>query len=168
MMPITIFLYLIIELIFVSWEDVKTEKISNLWSILNIISFVILLWVIPELYTVSLSLLFYPLIFLIIGFILFLLNIMGGGDSKFLSTFFLVVPHVLHDLMFESLLLSTIVIAGFLFITNMIKNYKKIFHNLRMKNLKEVKSFFGTKFSYAPVILLAWLWLGWNIKIISF
>lgn len=166
MIPITIYLFILIELLFVSWGDVKTDKIPNLWSIINILTFLIMFFVAPEFYQFSINVFILPLTFLVIGFFLFLLKIMGGGDSKFLSTLFLVVPYALHDQTFEYLLYSTILIGSFVFLTNLVKNFEKIILNLKIRNFVEVKSCFGSKFTYAPVILLSWLWLGIKIKIL--
>ena len=32
----------------------------------------------------------------------------------------------------------------------------------KKRDINKVKQVFGTKFTYAPVILLAWIWLGWE------
>lgn len=163
-MPLPIYLFIFIELVFVAWGDVKTNKIPNMWSLLNIITFATLLFISPELYQFQAETFVFSFAFLIIGFFLFLLKIMGGGDSKFLFTFFLLVPLSLHEMTFNYLLLSTLIIGSFVFLTNIAKNFDKIMRNLKIRNYQGVKSCFGTKFSYAPVILITWIWVGWNIK----
>jgi prepilin peptidase CpaA len=163
-MPFPIYLFILIELLFVSWGDVKTNKIPNIWSILNLVAFVILLFIVPDFYKFKLETFVFSTVFLIIGFILFLLKIMGGGDSKFLFTFFLLVPLAIQEMTFNYLLLSTVTIGTFVFITNIVKNFDKLKEYLRIKDYIGMKSCFGTKFSYAPVILIAWLLVGWNIR----
>lgn len=163
-MPLPVYLFILIELLFVSWGDIKTNKIPNMWSLLNIIAFAMLLFISPGLYVLKIETFIFSITFLIIGFFLFLLKIMGGGDSKFLFTFFLLVPLVHQELTFHYLLLSTLIIGSFVFLTNIARNFEKITVNLKNKNYQEVKSCFGTKFSYAPVILITWIWVGWSLK----
>jgi prepilin peptidase CpaA len=106
----------------------------------------------------------YSFVFLLVGFMLFLLRIMGGGDSKFLFTFFLIVPMHLQEKTFEYLLISTVLVGTFVFITNVAKNFDKLKTSLKIGDHQTVKSCFGSKFAFAPVILLAWIWIGWTIK----
>lgn len=160
MIPLIIYLLVLIELIFVSWKDITTKKISNLWSILNIVVFIILTFALPEYYFWSWGTFLYSAVFLIIGFALFLLNIMGGGDSKYLFSFFLIIPMKLQELSFFYLLISTVVTGLMFFFMNIIANYKKLIGYLRAKDYQGVKSCFGSKFAFAPVILLAWLCVG--------
>lgn len=164
MIPLPIYVFLLIELIFVSYGDVKTEKIPNMWSVINLFAFIVLLIITPQFYQLELQTFAYSFVFLIIGFLLFLLKVMGGGDSKFLFTFFLLVPVSLQELTLTYLLYSTMLIGGFFFLTNLAKNFDQIIRSLRIKDLKGVKSYFGTKFSFAPVILLTWLWIGLSLK----
>lgn len=156
-----------IELILVSWGDVRTQKIPNFWSILNLVIFTLLLMLWPEYYPLQWTTFIYSTVFLIVGFILFLLRVMGGGDSKFLFSFFLLVPVELQPKALVSLLICTILIGGFLFLTNLGKNHEKIVSYIKSGYIKGIKECFGTKFSFAPVILLAWMWLGWEIGMYS-
>jgi len=105
----------------------------------------------------------YSAAFLVVGFGLFLLRIMGAGDTKFLVTFFLLVPVSVQAQALTALLLSTLLIGGFLFFTNLARHHERIVASLKTGYIKGIKECFGTKFSFAPVILLAWLWLGWNV-----
>jgi prepilin peptidase CpaA len=164
LIPLPIFLFILLELVFVAWADIRTNKIINLWSILNLIVFFILLFVAPEYYFLRLETFLYSSVFLLVGFVLFLLKIMGGGDSKFLFTFFLIVPLNLHVKLFNYLLVSTVLVGTFVLITNIAKNFDKILMSLRIKDIDGFKSCFGSKFAFAPVILIAWIWLGWTIK----
>ncbi len=168
MIPWTIFWFLVLELTAVAWGDVRTQKIPNSWSLLNIACFIMLLIVWPEYYPLALSTFLYSAVFLAVGFVLFLLKIMGGGDSKFLFSFFLLVPVSLQARALVLLLLSTILIGGFLLLTNVGRNHEKIVAYIKSGYIRGIKECFGTKFSFAPVILLAWLWLGWEIGMFTF
>lgn len=163
-MPLPIYLFILIELIFVAVADIRTNKIVNTWSILNLVFFLLLLYVSPEYYFFKLDTFMYSFVFLLVGFMLFLLRIMGGGDSKFLFTFFLIVPMHLQEKTFEYLLISTVLVGTFVFITNVAKNFDKLKRSLKVGDHQTVKSCFGSKFAFAPVILLAWIWIGWTIK----
>ena len=80
--------YLLFELAAVTFGDVKYRKISNAWALFNIVAFIALTFIYPAQYFYSLSTFSYPLATIILGFLFFWLKIMGGGDSKFLATFF--------------------------------------------------------------------------------
>ena len=168
MIPVAIYWFLVIELAAVSWGDIRTQKIPNAWSILNLICFVVLLFMWPNEYPLSWGTFLYSAVFLVVGFMLFLLRIMGGGDTKFLFSFFLLIPVMLQPRALILLLLSTILIGGFLLLTNFTRNHEKIVAYAKSGNYQGIRECFGTKFSFAPVILLAWIWLGWEIGIIAF
>jgi prepilin peptidase CpaA len=89
---------------------------------------------------------------------------MGGGDTKYLFSLFLLIPISLQGKVFYFLLISTIIIGGFLLIQNTLKNFKPLWKAILDGNTQEVKSYFGTKFSYAPVILVTWLWVGFSLR----
>jgi prepilin peptidase CpaA len=161
---IPIYIFILIELIFVAWGDYKTRKISNYWSILNIICFPILVLLLPSIYILDANVFIYSALFLLIGFILFSLKVMGGGDGKFLATFILIVPISLQPKLLNFLLISTILVASIFFIRNITKNFSAIVRSLKKYDFITVKSFFGSKFAFAPVILLAWILLGWEIR----
>jgi prepilin peptidase CpaA len=88
------------------------------------------------------------------------MKIMGGGDSKFLASFYLLVPLELQDEAFLSLLYATIIIASTMFIVNIILGREYIFEAWREKRLDKIKMVFGKKFAYAPLILASWIWFG--------
>ncbi len=167
MIPVPVYWFLMIELGFVAWGDVRTQKIPNAWALLNIALFLGLLLLYPEQYPFRLGTLLYSVVFLLVGFGLFLLRIMGGGDSKYLFSFFLLVPVSVQPRALVLLLLSTLLIGGFLFLTNLGKNHEKIVGHLKTGYIKGIKECFGTKFSFAPVILLAWVWLGWELGLLA-
>jgi prepilin peptidase CpaA len=100
--------------------------------------------------------------FLLVGFLLFAFNIMGGGDSKYLSSFYLLVPVSYQDSVFLYLLYTTIIIGSSLLLFNMIKNFDRIIEMVSIGNITGVKRIFGKKFTYAPVIFVAWMWFGWQ------
>lgn len=162
--PIPLFIYLLIQLLGVSFIDIKYRKISNYWSLLNIALFLVCVFVFPDLYKFSLSTFFYPLVFLGVGFLLFAMKIMGGGDSKYLFSFFLLVPESFHEPFMVKLLYSTAVIGFSLLIYNTIQNFDKIFFSIRIMDVKGIKSAYGTKFAYAPVITISWIAFGWEVR----
>ena len=164
MIPPYLYLFLCLELIAVSWIDLKTQKISNGWTLLNIFLFFVLVIVLPQNYFFKLQTFFYSTVFLVVGFGLFLLKIMGGGDVKFLFSFFLLIPLALQETCLELLLYSTLFIGGVFLLVNFISHRKKVFLALAHKDIHLLKTCFGTKFSFAPVILVSWIWLGWKIK----
>ena len=168
MITLPIYLFILIELSFVAWGDYKTRKISNYWSILNIICFPLLVLLLPSIYILSANVFIYSALFLLIGFILFLLKVMGGGDGKFLATFILLVPISLQSQMLNLLLISTILVASIFLIKNLTLNFREIIRSLKEYDFITVKSFFGSKFAFAPVILMAWILLGWELKNIIF
>lgn len=164
MIPVSVYLYILITLLFVSYGDIKTQKIPNLWSILNIMVFPVLLFFFPDQYNLSFETFFFSIVFLIVGFVLFLLKIMGGGDSKFLFTLFLVVPLSAHFVTLYALIIATVMIGSFFFITNLVKNFDKIIEYAKEGNKRGIKECFGTKFSFAPVILISWIFVGWYLR----
>lgn len=167
MIPISVYLFLVIELLAVSYGDLKTKKIPNIWSILNLFIFVLLILILPDYYKVQWKMLFYSFAFLFVGFMLFLVKIMGGGDSKFLFTFYLLVPVSAQDKVFIFLLYSTLIIGSLIFLMVTFKNFYKIIEIWQSGQWGNFKKIYGTKFSFAPVMLFSWIWMGWEIKIIS-
>jgi len=159
-MPKLIYFFLLAELFFVSYGDVKTQRIPNLWSLLNILIYIIFCFAFPDIYVFDLNTFLVPIIILASGFLFFLLKVMGGGDSKFMFSFFLTVPQGYHEGFFWFLLYSTTIIGLFMFFTNTAAHFKSIINCIKLKQYKEMRKFFGSKFAFAPVILIAWLWLG--------
>ena len=162
-MIIPIYFFLFIELVMVSINDIRYRKIKNIWSLLNIIVAVILFISLPSLYPFSIESFQFTFAFILIGFLLFLLKIMGGGDSKFLASFFLLVPLNEQEKFFFYLLLGTIIIGVFFLLKNTIHNREEIMISMRNKDVQGVKNCFGTKFAYAPVILMTWIYFGYDI-----
>jgi prepilin peptidase CpaA len=165
MIPSLVFYFILIELIVVSIIDIREKKIKNYWPLMNIVLFVLFLFIYPENYHFDFSTFLYPTVFLLVGFGLFLLKIMGAGDTKFLFSFFLLIPKLVQNELFVLLLYSTVLIGCFFFLTNFIKNFEKIIQTIKAREYFLLKNFFGSKFPFAPVILISWIWLGWKKNI---
>ena len=162
MIPVVVFIFLSIQLLVVAYVDLKFRKIANFWILINFIFFCLLTWIFPQLYFWNIKTIFFPMAFLLVGFLLFAFNIMGGGDSKYLSSFYLLVPVSYQDSVFLYLLYTTIIIGSSLLLFNMIKNFDRIIEMVSIGNIAGVKRIFGKKFTYAPVIFVAWMWFGWQ------
>ena len=162
MIPLTVYIFLLIELIAVAYVDILHRKISNYWIIVNILTFITLLVISPQAYQLSISTFFYSFVFLIMGFILFLLNVMGGGDSKFLFSLYLLIPVSLQESAFLNLIYSTLFIGGILFLTTIAMNWKQIIFATKYKDMGTLKIVIGRKFAFSPVILVAWIVFGWE------
>lgn len=167
LLPTIVYFYMLIQLLAVSIVDVRTKRIHNMWAVLNIISYFILCFVYPEIYHLSIYSFFYSFVFLFVGFVLFLLRIMGGGDSKYLFSFFLMVPISIQFPVMSYIVMSTIAIGSTVFFVNLIRNFDKIKESIKVKDAQALKHCFGTKFSFAPVIFVSWIYLGWDLKILS-
>lgn len=155
---ITLFYLIACQLIIVSIIDLKIKKISNYWTLVNIlvaVSFYLLGDV-----SFEWKVLIFPLGSIIIGFVLFLLRIMGAGDSKYLASLFLVLPWTYQQKYLENVLLSTILVGGILLITKVALRFSRIKGYALSFHIKGVLQEIRSHFSYAPVLLLAWLLLG--------
>lgn len=161
---VLLYAYLFLQLLAVAYIDFKYKKISNKWSLLNIILFCTALFVFPYSYSFKFETFFYPLAFLIVGFGLFALQIMGGGDSKYLFSFFLLIPEIYHETFMLYLLYTTVFVGSLLLIHNTIENFDKVIISIKIMDIKGIKSCYGTKFAYAPVILVSWIIFGWMIR----
>lgn len=160
MVPTVIYFIILIQLLFISYVDVKTRKISNIWPIINIILFIFCLFIFPDIYKASWEVFIYPVVFILVGFVLFVLKIMGAGDTKYLSSFFLLVPLGGQDIMFIQLAYSTLVVGVILFAYNSIVNFKKIKSAIVLKNVQLIKNAYGKKFAFTPVICISWFMMG--------
>ncbi len=164
MITLPIYIFILIELLAVSILDLKFRKIRNIWVILNLFISSILFMIMPDLYLLELNSFQYSIVFILVGFILYLLKIMGGGDSKFLATIFLLIPASLQDRVFLWLLIITIIIGSLVFLNNIFQNFSGIIESFKHHNVQAVKNYFGKKFPYAPVILITWIWIGWELR----
>jgi len=162
MIPLVVYLFLSIQLLFVAYTDFKTRTISNFWPIINIFVFLNLMWIFPQIYLFKWQILIFPIAFIFVGFILFLMKIMGGGDSKYLSSMFLLIPIEVQDTAFIYLLYTTVIVGSTLIIFNLLKNFDRICLMAKTYDINGIKKLFGKKFTYAPVIFIAWMWFGWQ------
>lgn len=158
-----VFCLVLIELSVVAWIDLKTKKISNKWILVNLVASILLHIVASSLYPLSWEILVFPVGFIVIGFFLYLLHVMGAGDSKFLASLFLIIPLEFHLIFFEYLVYSSIVIGVLLFLKHIIKNGAHLKAYLISQYWAGLKQTLKSSFSYAPVILVAWIILGFNI-----
>ena len=164
----SIYFFILLELAVVSYADLLYKKIKNHWSVLNIVIFLVFLVILPNGYRFEYDHFVLPLIFLGVGFFLFVVKIMGAGDSKFLSTLFLLVPPFLQYEFLLLLLYVTIFVGVLMLGLNGYNGRKILYEAFIYKDISRIRSVFGTKFTYAPVILLAWIWLGWEfLEIVS-
>ena len=169
MFPIVVYIFVAVQLLFVAYVDFKTRKISNMWMLVNFLFFCLLSIVFPTLYPWSIQVFIFPLAFLFVGFALFILNIMGGGDSKYLASLYLLIPLAFQEMTFAYLLYATVLVGSTLLLLNLLKNLDIIVIHIRMGDIAGIKKIFGKKFTYAPVIFIAWMWFGWqNYKVLGF
>lgn len=153
-----LFAFLLIELLIVSYIDVRTKKISNLWSISHIAIFLGIMISTQE--YPSWSHFIFPVGMIVAGFILFVFHIMGAGDSKYIASIFLLIPTPFHMLFMEKLLTVTIFVGTILIMMKFIKNAAKIKAYLMTFYLKAVHSEIHSRISFAPVILVSWILFG--------
>lgn len=161
--PISIYFFGLIQLLFISWIDLKTQKISNWWILVNVSIYIFCLFILPGSYSIDLATWLYPLGFFLIGFPLFLLGVMGAGDSKYLAGLFLIVPVGFQHDFFMKLLGATIICALILFGIRAIKHHALILWVFKTGQWHELRQLKGSRFSYAPVIILSWVWLAVDI-----
>jgi prepilin peptidase CpaA len=158
-----VFALIFIQLLIVSWIDFKQKKIFNYWSVINLILSIGLHIFMTELYPLNWEILIFPIGWLVVGFLLFMLKIMGAGDSKYLASLFLVIPLEYHMVFFGKLVSSTIVVGMILILAKVLKDVKKIKSYAVTAYWGGIREMIKSRFSYAPVILLAWILLGVSI-----
>lgn len=164
-MSVAIFLFLLVQLVVVTIGDIKYRKIRNSWVLINLLIAAGFFIFNPNVYIFSIESFQFSLAFFVGGFLLYLLKIMGGGDSKYLASFFLLVPLKQQVYFFYYLLISTVIVGVIIFLRNTFINRGRLIEAIKTSNLQEVKNCFGTKFAYAPVILLAWVYFGTELYI---
>lgn len=162
-----VYLFLLIQLFCVSLIDIRYKKISNQWFMLNGLLFIAFLYMFPHDYVFTPEKVMYGAVFLVVGFVLYLMKFMGGGDSKYLFSLFLLIPQEWSDFAFYSLFLCTLVIGGFVIFLSLVKNFEKIIYNLRIGHAAGVKACFDNKFPYAPVIFMSWMVLGCQLYLMK-
>jgi len=152
-MTVSVYIFILIQLVYVAYQDYKTKKILNVWTLSNLTFAFIFYFIYPHQYQFSMNVIYTFLIVFFIGFVLYCKNIMGAGDVKYLSSFFLLIPEKMHHVFIEMLIFSTIIIG----LTLILKQLYFIF--IKKKKVE----FMGSKFSYAPVIFFSWLGVGWKM-----
>lgn len=157
-MSLALFWAILAQLLIVSYVDVKTSKIRNYWPLLNLLIFIgILIFTrsLPEL-----THFIFPVGMIVAGFVLFVFHIMGAGDSKYIASLFLLVPTPYHLLFMEKLLTVTIFVGSILLFMKFVKSAAKIKVYLVTFYFKALRAEVHSHFSYAPVILVAWILFG--------
>ncbi len=158
----SIYLFLTIQLLFVSYLDIKYKIIKNYWPIINITFFIILLLTMTELYYFKIDNFFLPFVFLVIGFMLYVLKVMGAGDVKYIFSIFLLIPHNLQKEFVMILLYSTLIVSILVITYKTLRDIKIVFGFIIGRDLKSIVEIYGSKISYAPVVLISWVWFGWE------
>jgi prepilin peptidase CpaA len=102
---------------------------------------------------------------ILIGFLLFLLGVMGAGDSKYLASLFAIIPPDLHMEMFLQLINATVAVGFVLMSFKIARDFKKIKAYALTNYWQGIKQTIRSRFSYAPVIFLAWVLLGFKLWI---
>lgn len=168
MLPGPVYIFLLIELIAVAYIDITQRKIANLWPVLNLFIFLLFIIFMQDVYRLEWNTFFYSIVFFSVGLALFALKIMGAGDSKYLFSFFLLVPVDYQESALLCLLYVTVLVGGVLFLINCWNERDKIVQAWKNKDIKMLKGIMGRKFAFAPVILLSWMWFGWIHREILF
>lgn len=152
--------FIAFQLLIVALIDFKSKKISNYWHLLNFLLGVALYIFMPETFQLKWEILLFPVGFILFGFLLFLAGIMGAGDSKYLASLCLVIPLEYHLPFLEMLLVCTIVVGAILLLYRVFRDFRKLQAYAWSRYWQGIKDVIKSEFSYAPVIFLAWVFLG--------
>ena len=153
-------LFLLTQLLVISWLDLKTRKISNLWPLANILIFCMFVALYPQTYPLGWGLFGIPLLFFAAGYGLYLLKIMGAGDVKYLTSYFLLIPPAFHREAFFCLLYTTMLVGFVLILLRGVKNFDRIVLSSLFREGSWLKGIWGKKVAYSPIILVSYLWFG--------
>ncbi|TDJ05742.1 MAG: hypothetical protein E2O68_06070 [Deltaproteobacteria bacterium] len=164
-MPLEGYIFLGVQLLIVALIDFTKKKISNYWPIQNIVIFLVIIIFYQDFYLISWQHFYFPLGILLGGFFLFLVKVMGPGDTKYLFSLFLLLPFQDQKILFLCLIYVTILVGSILLLLHIIQNFGKIKMAFKLASWAPLKGVFGTRFTFAPLILLAWIWYGWEISI---
>ena len=149
-------IFLLIQLLAVAWIDFKYRKIANAWSVLNVAIFIISFFFINN-SGFEFGHFYYPVIFFLVGFAFYTLRIMGGGDSKYLVSIYLLIPRYFHEGFLYVLLYVVVFIGVTQFIYNTYSGRKLLVDFWKYKDVVYLKNCYGKKFPFAPLILLSWI-----------
>lgn len=155
-----IYSLILLELALVAWIDIKIKKISNLWFVANVILGAAFHFIYPLDYPWEWATLIFPIGWIVVGFLLFLVGIMGAGDSKFLASLFVIIPLEHQSIMFEKIIYSTLAVGVVLLAIKIIKDFQKIKAYAFTAYWAGLKESIRSRFSYAPVVFLAWILVG--------
>lgn len=159
-MTVWIYILVLVQLLIVSWVDIKSKKISNYWFLVNLMLSLAFYLTLPEIYPWQWAVLLFPLGWLLVGFLLFNLSVMGAGDSKYLASLFLLTPLEHQWTFFEKIIYTTIVVGLSVLLFKLIKDFQRIKAYAFSTYWKGLMQSIRSNFSYAPVVLLAWLLWG--------
>jgi prepilin peptidase CpaA len=157
-----IFLIILLQLVIVSWRDIRDGKIRNYWALVNLVLGVIFYVAFSDLYDLGWQVLIAPVLTLVGGFVLFNLNIMGAGDSKYLASLFLVLPVDTHLEFFQRLVVFTLAVGALLLGKKLVSEFRELRGHLMTLHWGGLVAAIRSRFSYAPVMLLAWIALGFS------
>ena len=159
-MSVAVSLFVLLELVVITWYDLKNRKISNLWPSANILLFGLCLILFPGAYPLSWELFKIPLLFFLGGYGLYLTGIMGAGDVKYLTSYFLLIPPAFHQTAFFCLLYTTMSVGLVLFLLRGAKNFDKMILFSLFREGRWLKGIWGKKVAYSPIVLVSYVWLG--------
>ena len=157
MIPISVAIFLFIELATVAYFDIKTRKVRNSWFLMNVCLYPLLLFLFQDTYYFNLKSLVIPLGWIVLGFVLFRFKVMGAGDSKYLCSFFLLLPYKEQEEMLFFLIVVTAIVGGLFFSSNLWKNSDAIIRHMKCYNFLAIGQYFGSRFCYAPVVLMSYV-----------
>jgi prepilin peptidase CpaA len=155
MMFISVYVFLFLELAAVAWGDLKYRKVPNLWSLLNVAIFITLALAVPEVWLFSWNTFLWPVIIFLMGFFLYWMGIMGGGDAKFLSSTFLIIPAGDQEGFTIVLLVMTILASASLMLWRYFRRRRAAqgFFSFLREN-------WGRKYPFIPVVFTSWFFYG--------
>ena len=80
MIPWPIYIFILIELCIVAYLDLKYRKIRNVWILVNVVISIGLFISFPKFYILKIESFQFSIAFIFVGFLLFMMKIMGGGE----------------------------------------------------------------------------------------
>ena len=148
--PKELYFFLLIQLFAVAWLDFKYRKISNVWILINLIVFGVTYFYIKGDYNFNYLQVYYPIVFFVVGFAFYMLRIMGGGDSKYLVSMYLLIPLNFHESFLYNLLAVTCAIGGAQFLYNSYKGRDLLKQFLKTKKFIIPQKMLWKKIPFCP------------------